>query len=325
MKKSRWITVFAVGIVLAGLGMGLAAYFSVPGTSARASTLPDAAAWMPASANFVAYIDISSLLSSPLKQQWEQRKNIVKEVEEFREKTGMDPWADFRTLSFSAGQMGDAENWGLALTGDLDPEKLIAVIEKREQLERSSHGDVTLYLFEKPDDTKSPRAKALAFPSLSTALFGSPGYVRNMLDVGAGAQASVIEGPLAEWIDVLPLNETFWCVGNAKEFRRFVNEKEGSPSIPPLQAFSVSGNLDADFSMIGRARTADADSARKLADVVRGFIALGSLQQQNRPELQAVLDSVQIDTLEANVEVVMSVPYETLRRLMERQHETAGQ
>ncbi len=325
MKKSRWITILAVGVILAGLGMGLAAYFSVPGTNARASTLPDAAAWMPASANFVAYVNIASLLSSPLKEQWEQRKNVMKEVEEFREKTGMDPWTDFRTLSFSAGKMGDAENWGLALTGDLDPEKLIAVIEEREKLERTPYGDATLYVFESPDESKNRQAKALAFPSLSTALFGSPDYVRSMLDVGTSGKASAVEGPLAEWIDILPLNETFWCVGNAMEFRRFVNEKQGSPSIPPLQSFAVSGNLDADVSMVGRARTADADSAQKLADVVRGFIALGSLQQQDRPELQAILDSVQIDTLETNVEVVMSVPYETLRRLMEHHHEVAGQ
>jgi hypothetical protein len=325
MNKSRWITVLAAVVVLAGLGMGLAAYFSVPGTSARAATLPDAAAWMPASANFVAYVDIASLLSSPLKEQWEERKNFVTEVEEFREKTGMDPWTDFRTLSFSAGKMGDAENWGLALTGELDPEKLLAVIEEREKVKRILYGETTLYLFESSEESKHHQTKALAFPSLSTALFGSPDYVRSMLDVGSGSEASAVEGPLAEWLDVLPLNETFWCVGNAKEIHRVVNKEEGSPSIPPLQSFAVSGNLGADVSMIGRARAADADSAHKLADVVRGFIAMGSLQQRDKPELQAILDSIQIDTMEANVEVVMSVPFETLRRLMEHRHEVAGQ
>jgi hypothetical protein len=325
MNKSRWITILAAVVVLAGLGMGLAAYFSVPGTSARASTLPDAAAWMPASANFVAYVDIASVLSSPLKEQWEERKNVMKEVEEFRDKTGMDPWTDFRTLSFSAGKMGDAENWGLALTGDLDPEKLIAVIEERERVERTPYGETTLYLFERSEESTDDQTKALAFPSLSTALFGSPDYVRSMLNVGTGGEASAVEGPLAEWLDVLPLNETFWCVGNSTEFHRVVNEKDGASSIPPLQSFAVSGNLGADVSMIGRARAADADSAQKLADVVRGFIAMGSLQQQDRPELQAILDSVQIDILESNVEVVMSVPFETLRRLMEHHHEVAGQ
>jgi hypothetical protein len=258
MNKSRWITILAAVVVLAGLGMGLAAYFSVPGTSARASTLPDAAAWMPASANFVAYVDIASLLSSPLKEQWEERKNIMTEVEEFREKTGMDPWTDFRTLSFSAGKMGNAENWGLALTGDLNPEKIIAVIEEREKVERAPYGETTLYLFESSEESENRQPKALAFPSLSTALFGSPDYVRSMLDVGTGGEASAVEGPLAEWIDVLPLSETFWCVGNATEFHRVVNEKEGAPSIPPLQSFAVSGNLGADVSMIGRARAADA-------------------------------------------------------------------
>ena len=70
-----------------------------------------------------------------------------------------------------------------------------------------------------------------------------------------------------------------------------------------------------------RGRAADPESAQKLADVVRGFVALGSLQQQAKPEMQAVLDSVQIQILENTVEAYLVVPYETLRRLAQQEKE----
>ena len=67
--------------------------------------------------------------------------------------------------------------------------------------------------------------------------------------------------------------------------------------------------------MTARGKASDPEAARKLADVVRGFIALGSLQQEPPPEFQAILDSVQIEVLENKVLVSVAFPYETLRRL----------
>jgi hypothetical protein len=138
-----------------------------------------------------------------------------------------------------------------------------------------------------------------------------------MLDVGGGDAASALEGPLTGWINELPLDDTFWCVGSSEvAFARFMNRQgDDSPRIPPVQSFAVSGTLSSEVSMIARGRASDPEAARKLADVVRGAIALGSLQQESPPELQAILDSVQIEVLENEVLVSAAFPYETLRRL----------
>ena len=74
-------------------------------------------------------------------------------------------------------------------------------------------------------------------------------------------------------------------------------------------------------SMIARGKASDPVAAQKLADVVRGFVALGSMQQQSVPEMQAVLDSILIDVVENKVEISVEVPYETLRRLASRHRE----
>ena len=325
MKKSRWIAIAAAGIILAGLGMGALAYISSPRANAQASVLPEAATWMPASANFVAHLDLVSIAASPIREEWESsphRQKFLDEVEEFREKTGLDPWNDFKTLSISTQRSDESQSWGLALIGNLDQERIVSAIDEKETIERDTYEGTTLYVFSHAKgDNKEDHA--LAFPSSSTVLFGPPEYVRTMLDVGASRAPSAAEGALAGWAEELAFNDAFWCVGSAKDTlgQIMARQSEGSPQIPPIESFAISGNLESDFSMIARGRAADQESAQKLADVVRGFVALGSLQQQSKPEIQAVLDSVQIQILENTVEVYLAVPYETLRRLAHQNKE----
>ncbi len=325
MRKSRWIVIVAAGIVLAGLGLGAMAYISSPRTSAQASVLPEAATWMPSSANFVTHLDLVSIAASPIREEWEslpQRQKALDEVEEFREKTGLDPWNDFEALSVSTQRSQESQSWGLALIGNLDPERIISAIEEKETIERDAYEGTTLYVFSHGKDEDNHN-HALAFPNSSTILFGPHEYVRTMLDVGASRAPSAVEGALAGWAEELPLNDAFWCVGSAKDTlgRIMARRSEGSPQIPPIESFAISGNLESDFSMTARGRAADQESAQKLADVVRGFVAFGSLQQQAKPEIQAVLDSVQIQILENTVEVYLAVPYETLRRLAHQEKE----
>jgi hypothetical protein len=76
--------------------------------------------------------------------------------------------------------------------------------------------------------------------------------------------------------------------------------------------------------MVAKGKASDPAAAKKIADVVRGVIAMGSLQQQSSPEFQAVLDSVQIEVLDNEVQISLVVPYETLRRLASH-HKEADQ
>jgi len=88
--------------------------------------------------------------------------------------------------------------------------------------------------------------------------------------------------------------------------------------IPPIRSVALSGRLEADAALRARGLAANADSALKLAEVVRGFVALGGLHQAGNPDVGAILDSIQIDQYENSVEVSLNVPYETLERLSQR-------
>ena len=65
--------------------------------------------------------------------------------------------------------------------------------------------------------------------------------------------------------------------------------------------------------MIGGAK--DELAARNLADVVRGFVALVSLQAQQKPELQQLASAVSVATEQNRVLVSARIPYEMLDAL----------
>jgi hypothetical protein len=58
---------------------------------------------------------------------------------------------------------------------------------------------------------------------------------------------------------------------------------------------------------------------------VRGFVALGSLRQGTNPDIGAILGSIRIDQFDNEVDVSLSVPYETLERLSQQADEAEAE
>ena len=65
-------------------------------------------------------------------------------------------------------------------------------------------------------------------------------------------------------------------------------------SIPAITWFSVSGHINGGIRGVIRAETRDDEAANNLRDVVRGFLALGKLQAGSRPEIQLMLQSLEL-------------------------------
>ena len=61
-----------------------------------------------------------------------------------------------------------------------------------------------------------------------------------------------------------------------------------------------------------RAEARDDQSAENLRDVVRGFLALGRMQAQNDPKLQALAQSLELTGTGKTVSLSFTVPTEIL-------------
>jgi hypothetical protein len=88
--------------------------------------------------------------------------------------------------------------------------------------------------------------------------------------------------------------------------------------LPALQSLLVSGDLDPQVSLDVTGEAKDEVAARSLADVVRGFVALMSLQAQQKPELAQLASAFSVTTDQNRVLVTARVPYAMLDALSAR-------
>jgi hypothetical protein len=78
--------------------------------------------------------------------------------------------------------------------------------------------------------------------------------------------------------------------------------------LPAITWFAVSSRIDNDITGIVRADARDDESANNLRDVVRGFLALAKLQAGTRPELQTLVQSLELGGTGKSVALSFSIP-----------------
>jgi hypothetical protein len=273
---------------------------------------------MPATANRIVYLDWTSLLASP--SLAELRKIVVeresgRELEEFRELTGMDPWNDVWALCFFQTSSGTTSGWGLAAYGAFDRTRAIETLESRRSVERSRHQDVNLYMME--GGSSSPRwggeRAALSFPDDTTLLYGPLSQLRAMLDAGLGLGTPLASGPLGALLDERSEGETFWAVG--RDEAALPESSALGARLPPLVSYAVSARFGTVVSVSARGETTTSEQASAIADVLRGMKALNLLQQKGDDALSSVLETLEIETLDEVVKVTLEVDGKTLREL----------
>lgn len=112
---------------------------------------------------------------------------------------------------------------------------------------------------------------------------------------------------------------TFWAVGDQSVLSRLPFSMPGaggqSVTLPPVKSVIVTGELDPVVAVEVTGEAADAKAAQSLADLVRGFVALATLQSAQRPELKDLASAVSVTTDATRVRVNLRVPYELIDSL----------
>jgi hypothetical protein len=100
-----------------------------------------------------------------------------------------------------------------------------------------------------------------------------------------------------------------WAVGrfDALTSRAHLPESVAS-QIPAITWFSVSAHINGGLRGMLRADTRDEEAANNLRDVARGFLALGKLQSGSHPEIQAMMQSLELGGTGKTVALSFDVP-----------------
>ena len=317
-KRTRYFVFGSVTVLLVGLCTGLVAYYTgMPmGAFGQPSGLSELR-YVPATASVVAYADVRNLMQSELRQKL--HKAIDQKGEdgqaEFQKQTGIDIEHDIdRVVAFMEPADGTQAYTGMVLaTGRFDQGRL-------EALARQHGGSVEDYggkrLISKSDIESHGDNKSMTVAFLESGVVGvgETAVIKRAID-RQGALSVTDNAELMSLVNDID-DSNVWAVGRFDALMSRAKLPEGVASqIPAVKMFSASGHINGGLAAIIRADARDDQAAQNLRDVVQGFLALAKMQSNAQPELQALVNSLQLSGTGKTVALSFQVPSQVIDSL----------
>ena len=315
--RTRYFLFGSLAFLLVGLCTGVVAFYSgLPmGAFGRQDT-PTELSYVPADAAVVAYCNVQDVMHSQLRQKLQ--KNMPNREEgqrEFERETGLNIERDIdRIVGFLVPTGTQDNHRGMILaSGRFDAVKL-------EGLAREHGGQVSDYkgkrvITRTVEPGEGPgKSMTVAFLNPGLVAVGDTESVKRGIDGVGGANITANKELMALVDDIDDSNA--WAVGRFDTLISHANLPEGVASqIPAVKWFSASGHVNGGVSGLLRAETRDDQAGQNLRDVVQGFLALARMQAGNKPEMQALVSSLQVSGTGRTVALSFSLPSEAIEAI----------
>jgi hypothetical protein len=324
MTRSRLAVAVSITIVALGVIVGLGAFWLDPARAAI-GPLPGEALILPGDAKFVMGLDVKRFAASPFYERYASRRGMQPAgLSELEEKTGLNPVRDIDRVVIAGIPGAEKGSPGLVLAfGKFDLYKLGRALETDGKAAGHRFEGLTVYTL----DEEGRNPLALAFLDEGSILFGPQGRVESAVSSRAQGKAPLRDNAtLLSLVEKVRPGSTFWMVGDQSLLAALPlsvpapgSSADGTAvNLPSLRSLTVTGDLDPEVSLNLVGEAADEPAAHNLADVVRGFVALASLQAQQKPELQRLASAVTVATEANRVLVSARFPYELLDALQQK-------
>jgi hypothetical protein len=318
MTRSRLVFFAAMTVVVVGVAAGVGALWLSPARAAVGPLVGEALI-LPADAKFVMGFDVKRFAASPFYERFKAQRGMKPEaLAELEAKTGLDPARDIDQIVIAGTGVRGA---GVAVAlGHFDLYKLGRAIEASGKAQGTSYEGVTVYNFS--EESKQPLSLALV--DESTLVLGPTDQVTQALASRTRGETPLKTNTgLMARVEKIQPGSTFWMVGDQSLLASLptsipapgASAGGGSVALPSLVGLTVTGDLDPQVSVAVTGEAKDAAAAKNLADVVRGLVAMASLQAAQKPELSQLASAVSVATEENRVLVSARIPYETLDAL----------
>lgn len=322
-NQTRLFLAGSATVVMVGLGVGLVAYYG--GLTIAADDSLEELAYVPADATLVAFADVQAIMSSEL------RKHVKALVptegrgqNQFRDETGIDLENDVdrvvaavgpRSAGGAAGDDGaKAREMSVAIvSGRFDVARIEGAARQRGATAADYKG---VRLVTSPHD--NGRAGAVAFIKPGMVLVGSEQSVKQAIDDREAGRGVGSNTAMMQHIGEAKAGSNAWAVGRADQMPMHgnVNLPDGlSSQLPALEWFTASGHVNGGVTATLRTEAHDELAAKNLRDVIQGVVAFGRLQAGQRPEMGALLNSLQLGGSGKTVTLSFAVPGELLEKL----------
>jgi hypothetical protein len=320
MNHRRFVVTSTVSMLfVAGLVAGLAFYSNVS-VKASIPNLPDALGYLPADCQAVFGVNVEKFVKSPvfLKFQEKHGREIAPELGLFISNTGVDPVNDLSYI-VAAGRSREGKKGSgvvIAVAKDkFNADRIIGYIKTKAVPMEITYGGARVLMI--PESGSDRVEKGIVFLKNSEIAMGDLDSLKSVIDAGTNPALGIeANASLLQLIRSLDSQQMFWFAGDAASI--LAKAPTNTPLGPSISSVvSVVGTLNFDEAVAGKitANAKDAESAQKLSDVVRGFVALGQLAGDQNPALTELLKGLTVSMDKNQVSLALNFSYDLLEKL----------
>jgi hypothetical protein len=345
--RTRNFMIGSAAVLVTGLGVGLVAYYGgMPGTSARQAG-PAELSYMPANAAVVAYANVGDVMRSDLRERLRAvmpEEDKSKGRKEFQEATGIDIEKDIDSVLAVLVSDGDNRMPIVAIRGRFDEGRIEALAREHGATVDTATGARVITMppdrphkdqaegeqgkaeeGQKADEGGKPARHrhgdfhpAMAFVEPGLVLLGNEEAVKAGASRKTGANLTS-NAELMARIEKLDRGANAWAIGRFDALAGKARlPDEVAAQMPPMTWFQAAGHVNGGIRGVLRAETRDEASAKNLRDFINGIVALGKMQAQNKPEFNALIQSISLGGQGNAVELSFTVPTELIDAMAAR-------
>jgi hypothetical protein len=309
-SRTRSFVILSLSVMVVGVGTGLTAYYV--GLPARLSSDRGSAEllrYVPSDVAVVAYADVREVMASALRRRINRALPGQETGQrEFRDRTGIDIETDIdhvvACLGRPAGSDSQMPGSGMVLARGLFDEVKIEALMRDHGAAVEIYRGQRLIVASKAGPAQSGDF-ALSFFKPGLVAVGSASLIRRAVDLETGGENITSNDEVMKLLKPLDSGNA-WAVGRFDAISSRL--PQGLTRLPAVTWFSATGQINDGINGVVRAEARDDESANNLRDVVRGFLALAKLQAASRPELQTVVQSLELGGTGKTVALSFSVP-----------------
>jgi len=322
-SRTRYFVVTSLLVLAVGLGTGLVAYFvGFPTNALTRAGGPDELRFIPRNATLVAYANVTDVMTSQLREHLRQvLPSEPNGRREFEEQTGINIETDIdRVLACIAPSLDGSSaipGVGLILArGRFNDVKIESLMRDHGATVEDYKG-VRLIVAPRESRTDSPAGSprsglhedfSIAFIEPGLLAIGSGPLVRHAVDLRAGGDNVTANEELMGLVESLESGNV-WAVGRFDVLAGQARLPGDLASrLPAITWFSATGLVNGGISGVLRAEARDEAAAENLRDVIRGFVALAKMQAGSKPEILAMVQSLQLGGTGKTVALSFDVP-----------------
>jgi hypothetical protein len=324
--RTRYFVIASLLVLTVGVGTGLVAYYvGFPAGAFESRGGPAELQIVPHDATLIAFANVHEIMTSELRQKLHQvmpmQENGQKEIEN---QTGINIETDIdrvvACLAPDPSATGLAGQGMVLARGRFDEVKIEALMRDHGASVEDYKGKRLIVADLSKDvvnDVVHGHAGsfALSFLEPGLAAMGSTKLIRVAVDLKQGGNnpqtglASVTgNDELMNLVRSLDSGNV-WAVGRFDALTANARLPGAvTERLPAITWFSVSGHINGGLRGTIRADTRDEEAANNLRDVIRGFMALAKLQAGSAPQLQAMMQSLELGGTGKTVALSFDVP-----------------